>query len=175
MRSIRQISSFLIPVIVFTTLVIFVAGCANQEKAKEEELKATIRRVWEETFNRGNMDVFDEVYTTDMVKHISPYPDIEGLDSYKKLCARWFVTYPDIKITIDEIIVMGETSAVRWTFRGTQTGESPILGIPPTGKQVTFTGCGVVHTVDGKTVEAWNSVDWLGLMQQLGFELVPPQ
>ncbi len=63
MRSIRQISSFLIPVIAFTTFVIFVAGCANQEKAKEDELKASFLRVYEEAWNRGNMDVFDEVYT----------------------------------------------------------------------------------------------------------------
>ena len=166
MRSIRQISSFLIPVIVFTTLVIFVAGCANQEKAKEEELKATIRRVWEEAYNRGNMDVFDEYYTTDMVTHLSPYRDIEGLDSYKKTCARWFVTYPDMKMTIDEIIVKGETSAVRWTFLGTHK---------ELGKQVTYPGCTVSHRVDGKIVEEWNYEDDLGLLQQRGYQLVPPQ
>ncbi|MFC1539576.1 ester cyclase [Candidatus Latescibacterota bacterium] len=160
MRSIRQISSFLIPFIVFTILVIFLTGFANQENAKEEELEATIRRVWEEAYNRGNMDVFDEFYTTDMVKHISPYPDIKSLDSYKKLCAGWLVTYPDIKITIDEIIVKGETSVVRWTFLGTHK---------ELGKQVTYPGCTVSHhRVDGKIVEEWQYEDDLGLQRQLG-------
>ena len=166
MRSIRQISSFLIPAIAFTTLVIFMAGCAGQETVKEEELKATIRRVFEGVHIKGDVEILDEHYAADYVLHRSPYPDIEGLDSYKKSFTWAHGIYPGYKITIDEIIVMGETSAVRWTFRGTHKER---------GKQVTYSGCSVSHRVDGKIVEEWGYWDDLGLHQQLGYQLVPPQ
>ena len=175
MRSIRQISSFLIPVIAFAVLVIFMAGCESQEKIKLEEHKAYAQREIDEAYNKGNLDVLDEHYATDFIYHIPPQPDIEGLEAYKKFVAGNRSGYPDIQITIEEIFAEGEIVAMRWTYRGTHTGDSPTLGIPPTGKKVTFTGCTVTHWMDGKIVEVWNYVDYLGLIQQLGFKIVPPQ
>lgn len=171
MRKIAQIISFVVPVIAF---VVFLAGCEGQERAKVEELKNMAHRDIEEAWNKGNFDVLDDFYVTDFVYHIPPYPDIKGLEGYKKYISSIRSSYPDVQITIDEIIVEGDIGAFRWTYQGTQTGESPTLGIPPTGKQVTFTGCAVFHSVDGKFVETWNYADWVGLMQQLGFKIVPP-
>ncbi len=54
----------------------------------------------------------------------------------------------------------------RWTFRGTQTGE--YLGIPPTGRRVTFTGTTIYRIADGKAAECWWNYDTLGMLQQLG-------
>ena len=137
-----------------------------------EELKATIRRVNDEAFNKGNLDVVDEYYAADFVRHKPPFPDIEGLEAYKQFVADCRTSYPDVQLTIDEIIVEGDTTATRWTYRGTQTGQSPTTGAPPTGKQVAFTGCSVGHWVEGKVVEEWENGDYLSLLQQLG--VVPP-
>jgi len=166
---------FLIPFIAFAVLLIFMAGCENQEKAKLEERKAYAHREIDEAWNKGNLNVLDENYATDFVYHIPPHPDIEGLEAFKKFIAGNRSGYPDIQITIDEIIAEGDIAAMRWTYRGTQTGQSPTLGIPPTGKKVTFTGCAVSHWRDDKIVETWNYVDYLGLMQQLGFKIVSPE
>jgi len=174
MHKIGQIFGCLIPVIVLGALVIFLAGCESQEKAKVEELKAATRSIVEEAYNKGNLDVLDDFYTTDFVYHMPPYPDFEGLEAYKQYITDLRIGYPDIELTIDDLIGEGDIGAMRWTFRGTQTGESPTLGIPPTGKQVTFTGCAVSHFVDGKIVETWNIVDYLGLLQKLGFKIIPP-
>lgn len=174
MRKIAQIFSFVVPVIAFVVLVVFMAGCEGQKSAKVEELKNMAHRDIEEAWNKGNLDVLDDFYATDFVYHIPPYPDIKGLEGYKKYISSIRSSYPDVQITIDEIIVEGDICAFRWTYRGTQTGESPTLGIPPTGKQVTFTGCAVFRSVDGKTVETWNYADYVGLMKQLGFKSVPP-
>jgi len=63
---------------------------------------------------------------------------------------------------------------VRWTMRGTNTGDIvTLMHIPATGKQVTLTGIGISRTVEGKTVELWNEQDYLGLFQQLGLIPVP--
>ena len=58
----------------------------------------------------------------------------------------------------------------RWAVRATHQGE--FMGVPATGKQVTFTGISIMRCANGKNVEAWNQMDLLGLMQQLG--AIPP-
>jgi len=59
---------------------------------------------------------------------------------------------------------------LRWTAQDRHTGE--LLGIPPTGKQVTFTGITIYHLAAGKIVEERGEEDALSFMQQLG--VVPP-
>ena len=140
-----------------------------------EELKAAINLIIEEAYNKGNLEVLDEHVASDFVYHIVPYPDIEGLEARKQFIKDIRSAYPDLKLTVEEMIVEGETLAFRWTFQGTHTGQSPILDIAPTGKQVTQTGCSLVHWAEGKVVEVWGYLDHLGLLHQLGFELVPPQ
>ena len=56
--------------------------------------------------------------------------------------------------------------ATRWTGRGTHKGE--LMGIPPTGKQVTVSGITISHVKNGKVVEEWSNWDTLGMLQQLG-------
>ena len=167
----------IIMILSFAFLLCFAISCQQQgeETAAGEELKAKVRQEIDEAWNMGNVDVLDELYSADMVYHIPPYPDIVGLEAYKQFIEENHTAYPDLKLTIIEIITEGDTVATRWTYDGTQEGPSPTLGIPATGKHVIFSGCVVAHQVDGKTVEAWNHVDWVGLLTQLGFTLTPPQ
>ena len=137
-----------------------------------EELKASVRQLVDEAWNKGNLDALDEAYAADFVQHPPPFPDIVGLEAFKQSIANTRSVYSDIQLTIDEIIIEGDTIATRWTWQGTHTGQSPTLPIPPTGKRVINTGVSVVHTVDGKAVEEWSYGDSLGLFQQLG--VVPP-
>ena len=74
----------------------------------------------------------------------------------------------DDVITLHEVIVAENRAVTRWTFQGTQIGQSPTTGASPTGKQVTFTGCNVAHWKNGQIVEEWEYSDWLVLLQQLG-------
>jgi predicted ester cyclase len=90
------------------------------------------------------------------------------LDAYKQIITDLRKAFSDVQFTFDEVVSEGEAVATRWTFRGTHTGQLPNPPIPPTGKRVTMTGLTLVHTVNGKTVEAWEYSDMLGLMQQLG-------
>jgi steroid delta-isomerase-like uncharacterized protein len=131
-----------------------------------EELKATIRRTFDEAYNKGNLDAFDEIYQADSVRHRPPLPDIVGLQAYKESISELRATYPDLRLTIHEILVDGDSSAVRWTMNGTHTGHGG--SFPPTGRQVEFTGITVNRMVDGKIAENWANIDNLGVLQQLG-------
>ena len=78
----------------------------------------------------------------------------------------WKSAFPDLQLTLDFQIAEGDRVLNCWTFHGTQTGE--FLGIPPTGKEVTFRGLYAARFADGKIVEEVSEVDRYGLMQQLG-------
>ena len=138
-----------------------------------EQRKADIKRVVEEVYNKGNLDVMDEFQATNVVSHRRPpFPDIEGLEAVKQTIRDFRSAFPDLQLTIDEIIVEGDRAALRWTLRGTHTGKSSVMPVPPTGKQVTVVGCTIERWVGGKMVEQWMYSDNLGMMQQLG--VIPP-
>jgi predicted ester cyclase len=132
-----------------------------------EELKATIRRVWNEVA-KGNLDALDEIYAPDVVAQTIHHPTTEGLEAYKQGVAATLKAWPDAEMTFDEIVVEGDVFASRWTFQATHTGPTPALGIKPTGKRVTWTGCTFARMVGGKCVEEWMQYDNLGLLQQVG-------
>ena len=61
--------------------------------------------------------------------------------------------FPDLHFTIQDQIAEGEKVVTRYTFRGTQQGE--LMGIPPTGKQVSIEGISIYRVADGKMQQAW--------------------
>ncbi len=135
-----------------------------------EANKALIRRAYEEILNQNNLSVADEIVAADCVLHIPPYPDIHTLEGYKQFVTTNSTAFPDGQYTIEELIAEGDKVAVRWTTLGTHTGE--FMGLPPTGKQVKVTAIVIDRIAEGKIVEEWANVDFLGLMQQLG--VIPP-
>lgn len=73
--------------------------------------------------------------------------------------------------TVEDVVAEGDRVAVRLTARGTHTG--PLLGLPPTGKSVSFGGMEVFRVADGLIVESWGQFDALGLLRQLGATPTP--
>ena len=137
-----------------------------------EELKARFRRALEEGWNKGNLDAWDEVYAADYIHYRPPLAVFESLEAEKQDVANTLKAFSGSEITIHEIVMEGNTTATRWTWRARHTGQSPRLGIPPTGKEVTLVGCNVSHWANGKIIEEWEFSDYLGLLTQLG--VIPP-
>jgi steroid delta-isomerase-like uncharacterized protein len=132
-----------------------------------ESNKNVVRRLFEEVWNKGNLQVTDELFTPNYVHHDSSTPDVgRGPESEKKRATLYRTAFPDIRLTIDDIIAEGETVVARWSCRGTHKGD--LSGIPPTGKQVNITGVSIARFANGKMAEGWVNWDALALMQQLG-------
>ena len=128
--------------------------------------KAIIRRFVEEVQNQGNLAALDELLAANFVNHTAPPgvpADGEGL---KQLTRIFRAAFPDGAMTIEDMIAEGDRVVTRKTFRGTHSGE--LMGIPPTGKQVTIGLIDIVRLADGLVVESWNAADDLGMLQQLG-------
>ncbi len=134
-----------------------------------EQNKAIVLRFFEEAFNQGNLAVIDELIAPRLVYH-APDGDISGLDGTKQLVAGVRTAFPDFQVRPQDVVTEGDKVVIRFTDSGTHQAEG--MGIPPTGKQVTWTGIDIFRITDGKIVEGWGIVDSLGLMQQLG--ILPP-
>jgi steroid delta-isomerase-like uncharacterized protein len=131
-----------------------------------EENKALARRAWEVVFNQRNLDALSEFYAPDAVWH-QPDQDLEGLEEVKQWLARPFMAFPDLNVSVEDVIAEDDKVVIRYTSRGTHQGETAGLG-PPTGRQIELEGLAMQRFEGGKIVEFWDRFDTLSLLQQLG-------
>ena len=161
-----------------------------------EQNKALMRRFYDEVFNKGNLGTVNELCAPNFVDHTSPpgadpgaegvkqmigmyrsaFPDIRVTveemvaEGVKQMIGMYRSAFPDIRVTVEEMVAEGDTVVSRTTMRGTHTGD--LMGIPPTGKQVTMRGLDLVRIAGGKATEVWHHDEELALFAQLG--VTPP-
>jgi steroid delta-isomerase-like uncharacterized protein len=139
-----------------------------------EDYRSAVRDAFEEVWNQGKVAVLDGLCAPTYLYHDPFRPDVRTLEDLKRYVTEVRSYFPDFHLTIEDLIGEGEQVVVRYTWRGTHTGDfvKP-MPLPATGKQVTVTGIYMSRAVDGKAVEAWNVADNFGLLQQLGLLPVP--
>jgi steroid delta-isomerase-like uncharacterized protein len=130
-----------------------------------EDNKALVRRFYEEVINQKNLALVDELCTTTHVYH-NPPTTLHGREEFKHLLSLYFTAFPDARLSVEDQIAEGGKVVMRYAFRGTH--QADLMGIPPTGKQVTVTGMIITHIVNGTFEEGWLNFDALGMLQQLG-------
>ena len=131
------------------------------------ETKEIARRLIDEAFNGGNLDVVDELVSPEFVNHDAALPEpTRGVEAAKASIAAYRAAFPDLRLTIEQQVGEGEFVTTRWSATGTHQGD--LMGMTATGKQATVTGITIDRIVDGRFVESWTNWDTLGLMQQLG-------
>ncbi len=132
----------------------------------ETENKEIARRVAEDAWGEGNLDIIDEYFAADFVSHNPAIGEIRGPDEYKQQITMFRSAFSDLATTVEDQIADGDKVVQRISQTGTHEGE--FMGINPTGNQVTNTGIVIGRVKNGKAVEEWPQLDMMGLMQQLG-------
>ena len=84
----------------------------------------------------------------------------------REMLEMFFAGFPDLKVTLNQVIAEGDLVAGAMTTEGTQTGV--FMGIPASDKKISITEMHMVRVADGKVVEHWGVTDAMGMMQQLG-------
>ncbi|HYU57882.1 MAG TPA: ester cyclase [Actinomycetota bacterium] len=117
--------------------------------------------------NDNDLDRAEELIHEDYVDHPGGgMPDMHGPEGFRQIVAMFRAGFPDMEVRPEEVIVEGDLAAWRTVGTGTNTGE--LMGMPATGKRVTFTALDMGRMQDGKAIEHWSGVDMVGMMQQLG-------
>ena len=150
-----------------------IAGCERQPIDRTEDIgdenKALVRRWIEEGFNRQNLAVVDEL----IAEQFSVNGQTIGRDGLKMSMRRHLMGFPDLYVTIDDILAEGSKVGIWYTVEGTHRGE--FEGISATGKRVKWSGFDLLTVEHGKVLEARFLSDFYGLMTQLGTKLENPE
>lgn len=133
------------------------------------------RRLLEETFNNGDFALVDQLIAPDAVNHDPAEPahmrGLRGPEVLRRTVQMYRAAFPDVRMTVDDVIAAGDKVVLRWHSEGTHRGE--LEGLAPTGARGSVTGISIDKWKDGKVVESWTQWDNLGLARQLG--AAPPE
>src|SRR5262249_1282313 len=128
--------------------------------------KALVRREYEDGVNQKDFGIRDAVLARNYIAHFPGFPLLQGIEAFRQFTSGFFAAFPDLQTTIEDLIAEGDKVAIRQPGRATHNGT--FLGIPPTGKQVTFTSPDFSRFAGGELAEGGVELDMLGLLQQPG-------
>ena len=138
------------------------------QAVETERNKATLERFMEamSSTDAGIIsNTIDEFYATDAVIY-TPVLDITGPRAQKEVFARLLRAYPDLHIAVQDVLAEGDKVVVRDLVSGTHKGE--YMGIPPSGKAVTYNEIFIMRFANGRIVEGWGVIDIFSQLRQLG-------
>jgi predicted ester cyclase len=133
--------------------------------------KATVRRYFEEVVDKRNLDVLDEIVTTDCIIHRPEASEpIRGLEAFKQALENILRVYSEFTTTIHDLIAEDDRVACRLSHRAVNRGEwmSRIGRHTVAGKTVSWPAIAIFRIRDGKIAEEWVSGDELGMLIDLG-------
>ncbi len=131
---------------------------------------------WQAAWNEGKFDAMDEYYAPDYVYHQPPFPDVVGLEAYKKFIADARAASPGFHLTYEGSVHEGDW-CVQWgRVSGTYTGTSPLAEVATagTGQKNDYVWCSRVRWVGTKAVEEWVYRDHVSMLRQRGYTITPP-
>jgi steroid delta-isomerase-like uncharacterized protein len=134
--------------------------------------ETVLHRWFEQVWNQKRESAIDELMAEDAVVHGIAGPDgkeIRGPVAFRPFFHHFCAAFPDIRITIEDVLVDGDKVAVRCAVTATHAG--PGLTAAPTNKAANITGMCIARIKDGKIAEGWNNFDFLSMYQQLGMTL----
>ena len=127
-----------------------------------ETNKALIRRIFDEAFNQKKLAIIDEIFSPTFVDLSTPN-QLQGPQGVKYYFTTIHTCFPDMQISIEDLLAEGNKVAIRTIWQGTHTGEYE--SIPPTGKQVMRSMIQIFTIENGKIQEEWN--EGVSLQEQI--------
>jgi steroid delta-isomerase-like uncharacterized protein len=133
-----------------------------------EQMKAVVRRYYDEAWSHGQFAVLDELLAEDYENHdpTTPGSVVRGRQGFKQLLLGYREAFPDLTLRVDEQFCADNVVTTRWFASGTQHGA--LLGIPATGRQGGAAGITLSRFRGDRIVEDRAIWDALGLLRQLG-------
>jgi steroid delta-isomerase-like uncharacterized protein len=133
-----------------------------------DEMRALVRRHIETGFNRGDWTVCETTLADDYTaRYGADGKSNVGREHYVMVCKMLRKSFPDVAITIEDLVVEDDKIVMRYVERATLTGR-PFLGIEPAGQRYEKPGTTVYRVAAGRLAESWGVEDTLGWFRQLG-------
>jgi steroid delta-isomerase-like uncharacterized protein len=135
--------------------------------------KRLVRRWFDQVWNKQKATAIDQMFAATGVAHAKGGDGgaARGPEGFKPFHQAYLNAFPDLRITVDDVVAEGRKVAVRWTATGTHRGNG--LGFSATQKPMRMAGMTFVVVRNGKIVEGWDSYDSFSMFQQLGVASLP--
>jgi steroid delta-isomerase-like uncharacterized protein len=148
------------------------AGWPAEEEAavpsEAQENKVIVRRFLEATA-RGDLDAMDEMIAPDFVDRSLMPGQGPTREDYKRSVAEYLEAFPITSFTIEEQIAEGDKVVTKYTESGIQRSE--VMGIPPTGEEISYEGIYIHRISGGKIIEEWDIADAFPELEKLAQEI----
>jgi len=131
-----------------------------------EENKDLLRRFWKEVFNGKNLDLVEQLFTSDWTYHGAGGQELQGPEELKGFLGMFFSAFPDMEATLEDVVAEGDRVVTRAT--GTATHQGELMGLPATGKKIEVSVICISRIRDGRIAEDWELIDLYGMLSQLG-------
>jgi predicted ester cyclase len=131
----------------------------------EQSVETLVERFWGQVIGRWDEAAARELVTEDFAWRGSLGAESTGLHGLLQYAAAARLALPDLSVTLDESAVAGHQLWARLSFRGTHSGL--LLGVPATGRQVTYVGMGVHDVRDDRLSRVWVVADTLDVRRQV--------
>lgn len=136
-----------------------------------ERNKAVVHRLYEEVWNQNNADAADELLSNDFEGRAAAEHPLAGPADVKALAAMWRAGLSNLHVEVEAAYAESDRVVTRYRITGVHTG--PLLGVAPTGREVSVAGMSIARLAEGKIVSDWGEMDLLGLLQQIGAVPMP--
>jgi steroid delta-isomerase-like uncharacterized protein len=131
-----------------------------------DEHKTAARNFIEKGLNQKDISALETYFSPHLTDHALPPGLPPGLEGRKIFASALLAAFPDLQVEVEELVAEGEKVVTRYSVRGTHKGD--LMGVPATGKEISITGIAIDRFENGQSVEHWEIIDQLGMMQQLG-------
>jgi len=124
----------------------------------EEVLRAIYEAV-----NTGDLALLDMVVAPDYLEHSE---GSQGVEPFRQQITVFRAAFPDLHVTIDELLIDGDRFASRTTVTGTHTGD--LMGMPATGRRISVEAVDIGRIENGQAKERWGGLNMYSMLTQLG-------
>jgi steroid delta-isomerase-like uncharacterized protein len=161
----RRFARLVVASLVAVTPVI--TGCSKPiSESVLEANKSLVRSMNDQVWNQGNLDVIDEVYAPDFVRHFLPDGSVlRGIDSFREHVRQHREAFPDWREEIQQIVAEGDLVVLHFVSTGTNAGSW--RGSPATGRKIRIHEMSILRIEDGKIAEQWLLPSIFSMQQQL--------
>jgi steroid delta-isomerase-like uncharacterized protein len=116
-----------------------------------------------EAVNTGNLALLDKFVAPDYIEHSEGF---HGVEPFRQQITAFRAAFPDLRVSIEDLVIVGDRFASRTTVTGTHTGE--LMGLPATGKQISVEAVDIGRIENGQAKERWGGLNMYSMLTQLG-------
>jgi steroid delta-isomerase-like uncharacterized protein len=121
-----------------------------------------------EAINTGNLALLEKYVAPDYIEHTDGF---QGVEPFAQQIAAFRAGFPDLHVTIDDLLTDGDRFASRTTVTGTHTGD--LMGVPATGKRIGVEAVDIGRIENGQAKERWGGLNMYSMLTQLGMIPAP--